>query len=302
MRQLEKLALGIMGTAKYGRPVRLDYLPLSSLRVDDKYQRDVGMPGEKHVRRIAAKFNWSKFSPVIVTFSGEANCYAIIDGQHRSMAALALGFTKVPCAIVEADAAEAAAIFAAVNGEVRRMHTSQVFKAAFAAGEEWAVAVKAACDAAGVMPLMYPVQASKQKPFSSNAVGRMKRWQDRHGKDFLEAVLRVVVAKPHANVQGFINSAVIDDVAQSLLAQPDGVKSPLDVAARLVKGLKASVVVPVAPVAAVQDLPVVPGWHGDAEALRVRIQDMRSRGFNKSMVAASLKCRYATVESLWGAA
>ncbi|MFT3673525.1 ParB N-terminal domain-containing protein [Aestuariivirga sp.] len=41
---------------------------------------------------------------------------ASINGQHRAAAALSLGYERVPCAIVDAQAEEAASVFAAVNG------------------------------------------------------------------------------------------------------------------------------------------------------------------------------------------
>jgi hypothetical protein len=292
MRALERIALDAR-SASLGDPVKLDWLCLAELYIDDSYQRDVGAAGLRHVKAIAAKFNWSKFSPVIVNKIPEG--YAIIDGQHRCLAALALGLKKVPCSIVKADGKVAAAVFAAVNGQTRRMTSQSVFKAALAAGEDWAVAVAGACAATGVVPLTHPIPASRQKPFSSNATGRMQRYVQRHGRDFLHAVLRVVVAKPYAHVAGFINSTILDDVAGRVLAQPDGLSAPLVAAARMVEGLQRAGSVGLVAAAPL----VVPVAVADEAGVLARVKDLKARGFTKTMVAASLRLKYADVERLW---
>ena len=67
----------------------LSWLPVEQFVVDDTYQREVGKRGRSNVQHIAEHFDWSKFAPVIVA-PVEGGLYAIVDGQHRTTAAIAL--------------------------------------------------------------------------------------------------------------------------------------------------------------------------------------------------------------------
>ncbi|MDF3607736.1 ParB N-terminal domain-containing protein [Paracoccus sp. DMF-8] len=115
----------------------LDWIPIRQLVVDDRYQRPLTRAGWQTIRRIAENFRWSRFSPVLVAPMPGA-LWAIIDGQHRTHAAAICGHDKVPCMSVHMDTAEQAQAFADVNGTVTRITVHHVFKAALAAGENWA--------------------------------------------------------------------------------------------------------------------------------------------------------------------
>jgi hypothetical protein len=80
------------------------------------------------VKLIAENFDWSKFAPVIVA-PVEAGRFAIVDGQHRTTAAVLRGQKTVPCQIVQADRAKQAEAFAAVNGNVTKTNAQQLFHA-----------------------------------------------------------------------------------------------------------------------------------------------------------------------------
>ncbi|SDP92383.1 ParB-like nuclease domain-containing protein [Phyllobacterium sp. YR620] len=116
----------------------LQWVRIDCLVIDDSYQRELKPGNWKAIKRIAARFKWSRFSPVFVA-PIEGGKYAIIDGQHRTHAAAMCGFAEVPCQIVHMTAEEQAASFAAVNGMVTKVTVWQVYKAALAAGEDWAV-------------------------------------------------------------------------------------------------------------------------------------------------------------------
>lgn len=128
-----------VGDVDPGAAPMLQWLPISSLVVDDGYQRDLKAGNWKAIRRIAAAFSWSRFSPVFVA-PVEGGLYAIIDGQHRTHAAALVGIDTVPCQIVQMDPREQAASFAAINGLVTKVTIWNIYKAALAAGEAWAAA------------------------------------------------------------------------------------------------------------------------------------------------------------------
>lgn len=282
-----------------GNPIRLEWLSLKNLRIDDRYQREIDRAGVAMIRRIAEKFEWRKFAPVIVTpIAGSPGLYAIIDGQHRSTGALSRGFDKVPCAIVEATANEAAEIFSAVNGERRAMSMLQVYKAALVAKENWATEIKRVCGETGVTALVHPISARNQKPYQTMALAIMKRTIESHGAECLQAVLQVLHAMPNSHVGGFLTSAVIRSMLYELLRETDG-RNCLEWASQRVSVLKrnAEVMSGPAPIAP----PVVQPLQADQTPdVAARIQDLKQRGFTKSMTAAALRCRYALVEQHWG--
>ena len=126
----------------------LEWLKISNLVVDDIYQRQLSAVNWKAITKIAAQFRWSRFTPVLVA-PVEGGRYAIIDGQHRTHAAAMCGVENVPCMVVHMPLKEQASAFAWVNGSVVKITGFHIYRAALAAGDEWAVNCKEAVEAAG---------------------------------------------------------------------------------------------------------------------------------------------------------
>lgn len=122
--------------------------PVEKLVIDPEYQREIRSDGRRAIERIAGAFEWSKFSPVICS-PVSLGRFAIIDGQHRTTAAMLCGHVQVPCHILALDRAGQAAAFAAINGNVTKMTTWAIYKAALAAGEGWAQLAKQVAAVAG---------------------------------------------------------------------------------------------------------------------------------------------------------
>lgn len=280
-----------------GKPPRLEWLALAALRIDDTYQRDITARSEANIRRIAQAFSWSRFSPLIVMQQGSV--YAVIDGQHRATAALSLGYDKVPCAIVDARPGDAAAIFAAINGDVTAMTPLALFKAARAAGADWAMAIDRACRAAGVTPLTYPVPASKQKPLMTMSVGTMKQVVVRHGENVLAAALLCLARSDGSDLPGFLTTGVIRACASLFLTRPAWLADPAAVAAQF-----ATVSPLLLGFAAIEAMLVKRLGDGSStpaarSELRAKVQDLKTRRFSQTMVAATLHLPYAEVARLW---
>lgn len=126
----------------------LAYVRIRWLVVDERYQRPITRTGQRTIQRIAKDFRWSRFSPALVAPLGDGH-YAVIDGQHRIHAAALRGIEKVPCMIVDVDLTEQAHAFVGVNDQVTRITIHHVFRAALAAGEEWAIQANNAVSDAG---------------------------------------------------------------------------------------------------------------------------------------------------------
>lgn len=188
---------------------KLDWLDISSLRVDESYQRPVMKRGRENIARIVADFHWNRFSPVIV-MPVAGGFYAIIDGQHRAIAAQRLGLKQIPCQIVTAAPKEAARIFAIINGNVTPMTPQYLFKAARASGDEWALIVDRICKKADVEILTYPVQISRQKPRQTMMIGTLRHRVSRYGEDIVGLALEGMMKSPRADVPGFARSLGLD--------------------------------------------------------------------------------------------
>jgi hypothetical protein len=286
---------GVVSTAKAGALPALEWMSLKVLRVDDRYQRPISKPGQMVIQRIMQDFSWAKFSPVIVTLNEEGS-FSIIDGQHRCTAALSLGFTQVPCMVVNAPPEEAAGIFAAINGTTTPMTVQSLFKASRAAGVAWAVAVDRVCKRHGVTPLVYPVPSGKQRPLMTNAVGSLRKVYERHGEPILSAALACLVVAKDAQQPGFLTSNLITQYASMFLSRPGWVRDQTRLKARF-----AETIITLAEPSHVEAMLERSCGNGrsdddDWPKVLARVQDLHQRKFSTSMIAAQLRLPYAEVE------
>jgi hypothetical protein len=141
----------------------MQWLKVADLVIDDDYQRDLRKDNWTAIRRIAGRFQWSRFSPVFVA-PVEGGKYAIIDGQHRTHAAALCGIEAVPCQVVQMTKEEQAASFAAVNGLVTKVTPWHILKAAVAAGEAWALDCRKVCADANCVLMMRNGSTADKKP------------------------------------------------------------------------------------------------------------------------------------------
>lgn len=213
----------IVAPAELGSPPILRWLPVSSLRIDPKYQRDILDRGKANIAQISRNFDWSKFGTVIVAPAG--SFFAIIDGQHRTTAAHLCGIEHVPCQIIEATPEEQAAAFAAINGNTTTLTPMQIFHAKLAAGDTEAIAVNKACEAAGVRILKFPVPADKIGPAQTMAVGTLRMAHKRHGAAIL-AVALSCLSKTRAGNPGMFRQQIITALCAVLARKPDLVADP----------------------------------------------------------------------------
>jgi hypothetical protein len=121
--------------SEVGERPELQWVKISRLRIDPRYQREIGRRGADNILAIAPAFKWAKFAPVVVApIAG--GLFAIVDGQHRTTAAALRGFESVPCVIIAADEADQADAFVAINANVTAMSPLQLHAARLAAGNK----------------------------------------------------------------------------------------------------------------------------------------------------------------------
>lgn len=176
----------------------LQWVALSDLVLDGRYQREITPQGRRNIARIAQEFRWSRFSPLLVA-PIEGGTFAVIDGQHRAHAAALCGIARVPVMAVLMDLAEQAQAFRAVNAAVTKVSGLQLFKAALAAGADWAVECDRVVADAGCTLRTSNVSSLQRRPGQITCIGLVRRHVDGGTGNVITAALRGVVGSSEAD-------------------------------------------------------------------------------------------------------
>lgn len=130
-----------------GPQPRLDWVPISKIRVDDAYQRQLK---KSRVAQILRDFNWAHFQPVMLA-EHEDGTFTVFDGQHRVEAARQHPNVKdVPAAIVAFDESfQEAGAFLGVNVNRSAITTVDRYYAGIEAGDAAMMAVCSVLEEAG---------------------------------------------------------------------------------------------------------------------------------------------------------
>lgn len=203
-----------------GRVGRLQMVPIAALVIDTTYQRNVSVGSVRNIKHICEQFDWAKFLPVIVTEDGDK--FAIVDGQHRTIAAASIGVDLVPCYVLSCSAAEAAAAFAAINGNVTQMQPIDLWFAELAAKAPKAVALQRVLDAAGVS-----VTRKKEgyQAGETRSVNVLLRALEFYGASVLTTLLQCIVETGDGN-PGMITGAVVNGIGRAIRTKPDLLANP----------------------------------------------------------------------------
>lgn len=169
------------------------WVEIDQLVIDDRYQRPLSQNNRAAIRRIAAEFRWSRFSPVIVA-PIEGGRYALIDGQHRAHAAALCGIKSIPAMVALVAPEEQALAFIEINTRQIRVGPEMVYRAALTAGEEWAVNCRDAVQAAGCRLMAAKYSTKDKKPGQVFCVGLIRKMVEagngEHVTDGLAAMLK----------------------------------------------------------------------------------------------------------------
>ncbi len=222
VRRIEALAAKPLAPPAPGDAPVLDWVAVARLVVEESYQRQVAERGVKNIRQIAENFRWSRFAPIVVAPRDDGD-FAVIDGQHRAIAAATLGLDRLPAMIVEMSQQERAAAFTYINSRTTALTVMAKFHAAVAAGDGVAVAAAGCLAAAGARVLPYPVGAHHMKPGDTLAAGALLRAIRQFDAAALTLALRALVAQ---NEGGSVCAALILGFTRALFGQPALVAAP----------------------------------------------------------------------------
>ena len=196
----------------------LEWIEVEKLVVDSTYQREIGRRGMLNVHQIAEHFDWSKFAPVIVA-PVEGGQFAIVDGQHRTTAAILRAQKKVPCQVVQADRAKQAAAYAAVSGNVTKTTAQQLYHAKVAARDTQALTLAEVCAAGGVEIVRRNFVQSQIKVGQTQAVGALSRCLSEYGRDTLITALQCITQTADGNA-GFVRATIVEALCSVLHEAP----------------------------------------------------------------------------------
>lgn len=196
----------------------MEWIPVDALLVDASYQRSVSTRrGESLIKKIYAGFEWRKFQPLSVAPMGDGK-YAVMDGQHRLLAALAHPLvSKVPCYVVQAaDTRQQAQSFGAINRDRVNATTTQLFHAAVAAGDPDALHVKDVCDQAGVTVQKNP-SPDGLKPRHTMAVSTIRKLINVFGDGPVVHAMRLI-AESYPEERDQLRGQVIEALTHFIVA------------------------------------------------------------------------------------
>lgn len=176
---------------------RMALVRVSELAVDRRYQRRTSEQSRARIRRIIADFSWPKFGAIAVTEVHDG-LYAIIDGQHRAIAALLLDVDAVPAVIAQGDVAAQANDFVGINATRTAVASIDKFRAKVAAGDEVAVEVDNMLRELGISADVAAGAGIRHK--ETRAVATLEKLQKRLGRGVVFTTLETMLdAQPGQN-------------------------------------------------------------------------------------------------------
>jgi hypothetical protein len=128
--------------AMAGENAHLRWIPVSDLRINRAYQRDLTRKSVTLIRQMVATFDWARLKALSVLELGDGT-YEVLDGQHTAIAAASHGgIPRLPCLVCAQRTVDAAAAaFVDLNTQRVNLSPMQIFFAQVAAGDELATDV-----------------------------------------------------------------------------------------------------------------------------------------------------------------
>jgi ParB-like nuclease domain len=205
-----------------GAKPELKWLNVEKLYVDSRYQRNTkSEASRKNLRFLAEEFKWSRFGTLIVCFVPAEKKYAVLDGQHRLHAAVALGFTEVPCSIAkDLDFETQAKSFVAINTKRVQLNSLAAFHAAVAAGDKTAAAIKEILDECKIDVPRNPVIGSETGPRQMQSPGSLAKMIGKYSRKHIVWAL-TIIPEAYGEKKGMMRAMLIKSLTEFAKQTPD---------------------------------------------------------------------------------
>lgn len=200
----------------------LRMVKLSDLGIDREYQRRVSDNGRARIVKIVKTFTWTRFGALIVSETAEGGL-AIVDGQHRAIAAALLSLEEVPAIVVRShDRSSQAMDFVGINTVRTTVASIDKFRARVAAGDSDAIEVAEALDNLGITTDVPAGVALKVR--ETRAVVTLEKLQKRFSRGVVFTTLETLIeAQPEEPnlLSAFAIEATAVVVAKMIEAERD---------------------------------------------------------------------------------
>ncbi|MDX2074671.1 MAG: ParB/RepB/Spo0J family partition protein [Alphaproteobacteria bacterium] len=206
-----------------GPKPELKWVKLAELFIDQEYQRSAKTDRSRaNIAHIQLNFSWAAFGALIVAFMPKKKQYAVIDGQHRFLAAQSVpGITEVPCVVIsDHDFKKQAKSFVAINTKRVNLHTLGKYHAAVAAGDETAVAIAGLLNECKIEVPKTPVLKGDTDARQLQAIGTLQRMIDRYSQKQLVWAL-TIIPEAYGEERGQMRSSMIKALAEFIKQHPD---------------------------------------------------------------------------------
>lgn len=162
-------------------------------RVDDRYQRSADSKRSlRIIETIKSGFTWSNFGAVTLADNLDGT-YCVIDGQHRTLAAQAIGIEEIPALVIDAETLkEQANAFIGINKDRVAASPLNVFHSQVLAGDTEARAISEVLKAAGCRLSKTMQAAENLQPDMTVAVAGLRSSYRNHGAEPLTRALRCI--------------------------------------------------------------------------------------------------------------
>lgn len=212
-------------TRDAGPAPMLQWVEIVNLVVDDRYQRPLAAHNWKNIRAIADQFLWSRFSPVLCAPVAGGK-FAIIDGQHRTHAALLCEHKQVPCQIVQMDLAEQASSFKSVNANTTRVSGFHILRAALTAGEQWALDLRKIAEDGNCELMQSNASSDARKPGQLFSIHSFRKIAENNNHGTVSLALRTLMETEGFSADKDLwNANTIEPVLRAIIDHPDALKN-----------------------------------------------------------------------------
>jgi hypothetical protein len=211
-------------SASEQRP-ELKWIKLIELYVPTDYQRPAkNATSLANIGYIKTNFNWASCGALIVCQLAKAKPpqYAIIDGQHRFLAAKAHGeIGELPCVVISRrEAQDQAKHFVEVNSKRIKLHNLHEYRAAVVAGEPNAVMLANLLNRAKITVPQYPIGKKQMPPRVTAAIGTLHKMMDTYSeKQILWAL--TIIPEAYDDEPGVLRASLIKAMAEWIKRHPE---------------------------------------------------------------------------------
>lgn len=210
-------------TSTLGKKPELKWIKITELYVDHEYQRNAkSKASKKNLAYMQEHFSWAHCGAVIVSLIPEKKQYAVVDGQHRLMTALARkDIPELPCVVIsDQDFQRQAESFAVINAKRVTLHTLAKFHAAVAAGEDDAVAAKAIADECGLEIPRAQVLPADADSRQIQCVGTLIALLGNYSRKQIVWAL-TIIPEAYGDKKGQMRAGLIKALAEFIKVRPD---------------------------------------------------------------------------------